>query len=1437
MSVPQMLKDRYEIREILGQGEMGVVYRAYDTVSRRDVALKTLRDAPAAAAFEVFLKERDVLAGMSHPNIVEVSDIGAYEEDGKSKPFFVTALVSGVTLDRLIRNGSQRLTVERAIEIICRTCRALNAAHERGLVHGGLRPTKVFVMDEDAVRVIDFGLECMAAQGPSVGIRSALPYTAPERLQMQAPSPASDIFALGVVAYEAVTRRRPFDGALDADIADAIMRTIPPAASDVNPAAGQSLSRAIHKAMAKQPWNRYSNALEFAETLTKALRNEPIEIFDPARIQPRIERAHKTLEAGDLQFASEILTELEREGHIEPGMTALRRQIETATRTRTIGQLLESARSRFEEEDYPLALQKVQEILQIDPGNAQALALKASVEKRRTTQKVDEWYLLSQQHLDAAAFTLAREAVTNVLQVRPGDSRAKQLVAEIDRREAEVTGVKRQAQGVADEKTVEAEKLIAQGKALCAQQWFDQGLDTMRKALALTPKHPPVRAALVDALLHRARVLLETDWRAAEPFIEQAFDLDPTNAVVKGLRTAAADHKRDETVVHCFTQARQYRAVGNLEAALKEAEACYAQYPLDPRLQQLRDILTAEIEKTQRSKQGLDDLETIRHLEGSAAASSSYEEVSGMLARAREIAARYPEEQEFQALVASMERRLLEVRPAPVQQSAAAAVTATPSSPPASGGQALPPGFDETPAFASAAPPQTPTGWSTEFASAFPPEPPARAQAPSDPPLFAPQPAAFQPEPPTPPAFPPPPPEGGFQPAPPALPPPQQPPAPPKPPKKGRNSLVWVAAGTVGVLAILFGVLYALKSRNAAPPGAITVQVRTNPAGATIRVDGKVRGTSTFELVVPAGKYQLEAQLDGYQPTTVALNAGAATGPVELTLQPIPHAVRIITDLPDGKVAIDDQPARDLQDGQAVLDGVAPGTHTVKITSKVGEAVFNLDVSAGKAPALTAPPSVKNLAALVVSNLGGNAHVYTSLTAAKVDLDGQAAGDAGPEGLELRNLAPGTHEIAAGDGKTQIRKTVEVSGAPALTAFFQSDQNIGTILVLAGEDGAQVYIDGKPWRRVTSRGGQVRIPREPKQYRVRVAKDGFEDAPEQVIQIAKGEEKKVLFKLVAKPTTARLLFRGATPGAQVFLDGREVGAVGPDGSFQAGSVSPGEHAVEVRSGKLRSRPVRRAFAVGQTVELPAADVAVRSVTGSLRLNVTPAGAQVTVTRAGGGNVSVTGALVEVEEGAYTVTARAAGYADKSETVHVAGGQTAQVNLALTPQQQKPKTVVGRMEGWDKPWQQDGEWYVRKGGGAVLYKAGGPGTYAFNLMLAAGGGVFRGKDLEWIGNWVDGRNYILYRLEKDGFRRIVVTNGKKAESPKRAHALDMKQVLATVQMEVTPDAIVNRLKVGEKWVVIDAYSAPGGNLTEGRFGIQVQGNDELRLSGFGFHPKE
>jgi eukaryotic-like serine/threonine-protein kinase len=362
------------------------------------VALKTLRDIPQPTSLQLFYKECDVLASMSHPNIVEIFDIGEFEEEGGKRPYFVMPLLPGKTLDKLIKTESHRLTLERSVDIISQVCRGLQAAHERGLVHRDLKPSNIFVMQDDSVKIIDFGIAHMNDGHSTMGQKGTLLYMSPEQIEMKPLSASSDIFSLSVVCYEALTGRQPFRGARDEEIVAAILHQVPPPAYELNPAVGQAISRVIHKGMAKQPWHRFSTARDFADTINKALRNEPIEYFDSSRLRPRLQRCTKAVEDGDYQFAGELLSELDAEGHIDTDIGLLRAQLDKAVRQKTIAQLMESAHARYEEQEDPLALQKIQEILQLDPQNVTALSLKNKIENRRSEHQIDNWYRLKMQH-------------------------------------------------------------------------------------------------------------------------------------------------------------------------------------------------------------------------------------------------------------------------------------------------------------------------------------------------------------------------------------------------------------------------------------------------------------------------------------------------------------------------------------------------------------------------------------------------------------------------------------------------------------------------------------------------------------------------------------------------------------------------------------------------------------------------------------------------------------------------------------------------------------------------------------------------------------------------------------------------------------------------------------------------------------------------------
>src|SRR5215467_1400548 len=433
---------RYELQDQLGEGGMGVVWRALDVKTGSAVAIKLMKDISDPVAVELFTKEWKALAEISHPNIVEVRDVDVIEENRQKRPFFVKPLLRGATLADLIANASARLTLERIVEIRTHVCKGLQAAHQRGLVHRDLKPSNIFVMDDDSAKIIDFGVVHLAGSKSVTGQKGTFQYMSPEQAQLKEITPASDIFSLGIILYEALTRRKPFARKTAEETMEAVIKLMPPPVSELYPSINQQVSKVVHKCLAKQPIHRFTSARELAETLQKAARNEPV--FDSSKIEPRIERAKAAFKSGDEAFASEILGELESEGNLDPRITVLRMQIDVTVKQKKIRQLLESARARMEQDEIPLALDKVREVLELDAQNPDALAMRTAMEKQRSESQITKWLELAQTHLGNRDFGAARNAAQEVLAIRAADSRALDLLEKIESTETDAKRIREQ---------------------------------------------------------------------------------------------------------------------------------------------------------------------------------------------------------------------------------------------------------------------------------------------------------------------------------------------------------------------------------------------------------------------------------------------------------------------------------------------------------------------------------------------------------------------------------------------------------------------------------------------------------------------------------------------------------------------------------------------------------------------------------------------------------------------------------------------------------------------------------------------------------------------------------------------------------------------------------------------------------------------------------
>lgn len=276
-----VLSARYRLLSLEGEGGMADVYRAQDMALDRIVAVKILR--PEHDTGDAFLREARATARLSHPSIVMVHDVC---QDGDTQ-YIVMEYAEGDDLYQLLQPESP-FRVAQALDIAIQVCDALGFAHENGILHCDIKPHNILVQRDGKVKVTDFGI-ARALYSDSADQQGKLwgtPHYAPPELILGNPlTPASDVYAVGVVLYEMLCGRRPFEGQATAEIARQHVLNAPPPAEQYNPRLPRYLRQVIDRALAKDPALRYRNAAELGKAL-RAYRQHGSSVTQPLERVP-----------------------------------------------------------------------------------------------------------------------------------------------------------------------------------------------------------------------------------------------------------------------------------------------------------------------------------------------------------------------------------------------------------------------------------------------------------------------------------------------------------------------------------------------------------------------------------------------------------------------------------------------------------------------------------------------------------------------------------------------------------------------------------------------------------------------------------------------------------------------------------------------------------------------------------------------------------------------------------------------------------------------------------------------------------------------------------------------------------------------------------------------------------------------------------------------
>jgi len=288
-----LLNGRYRLVAQQGSGGMAVIYKAIDQELGRTVAIKILR--PSLTSDPDFLKrfknEARNVANLNHPNIVTVYDVGSDD----NTHYIVMEFIDGSDLKKLIRKDT-KLPVDVAVDLGIQICAGIGLAHRAGLVHADVKPQNVLLTSNRQAKVTDFGIAQAFSDTSSSERQSVVwgspHYFAPEQARGEKPSPASDVYSIGIVIFEMLTGQLPYSGNSQQELAMAHIRDDIPRVTEVNPAVPEELSRIIYKVMSKEPAGRYRMADQLGQILIK-YRDQGQRFTAP---NPRVQNAPKSPE-------------------------------------------------------------------------------------------------------------------------------------------------------------------------------------------------------------------------------------------------------------------------------------------------------------------------------------------------------------------------------------------------------------------------------------------------------------------------------------------------------------------------------------------------------------------------------------------------------------------------------------------------------------------------------------------------------------------------------------------------------------------------------------------------------------------------------------------------------------------------------------------------------------------------------------------------------------------------------------------------------------------------------------------------------------------------------------------------------------------------------------------------------------------------------------
>ncbi len=668
MGSPRLTKiGKYEVLEIVGRGGMGVVYKAVDPAIGRLVAIKMVTggfgDDPDL--LKRFYREAKSTGSLQHPNIVTVYDLG----DQDSVPYLVMEFLEGESLEAVIRSRHEMVIAEK-LSLLVQVCDGLDYAHRRNVIHRDIKPANIVVTKDGGIKIVDFGIarfgnERFTKTGQVMG---SINYMSPEQINGEDTDSRTDIYSTGIVLFEFLTGELPFRGK---DTSSTLMKIlhdpIPPLSLFLR-SYPIELDQVVARALAKKRDDRYASIEDFA--------------FDIQRIQEDSRRhlivgylstAEACVAQSDWNKAKESLRQVLKLDRQHTRANELVREIQVQLQKQQKRDQLRQLRARAEEalgqREWDDALAFLDQAIELDHSNAELIELRDSVRQSKTL--LNDALHRAESANQAGDLEVAKKAVEEALAVDSSDSRARALKAIVSKELADRS--KRRA----------VESLLNDARREVTGRRFTAALELLKKAQALDPGAPDVQQMIGFATTAREQEKRKQALEQASAEIEDLLNRDEYGAACAKADEALAKFPQDPGLLRLrafaekqreawkkrlyvesqldvahrlLDQGDSHRASGVLQEALKK-------YPDDPSLLSLSTIVNEAVarEQNQRQEEERRKLEAAGDIQAQLAAAQKLLDqgkIQGALKIAEDALVRHPEQAELRALALTAREKL-----------------------------------------------------------------------------------------------------------------------------------------------------------------------------------------------------------------------------------------------------------------------------------------------------------------------------------------------------------------------------------------------------------------------------------------------------------------------------------------------------------------------------------------------------------------------------------------------------------------------------------------------------------------------------------------------------------------------------------------------------------------------------------------------------------